>query len=106
MGLVVKNPPVDRRKRHRFNQWVRKMPWRRKQQPTLVLLPGESHGQRSLASYSPWGCTESVMTKVTYHEFHEDLMAWGGLGFLQPPLCDSHLSAYIFIRASRRRKGP
>ena len=29
--------------------------WRREWQPTPVSLPGESHGQRSLASYSPWG---------------------------------------------------
>ena len=38
-----------------FNPWVRKIPWRRKWQPTPVFLPGESHGQRSLAGYSPWG---------------------------------------------------
>ena len=38
--------------------WVRKIPWRRKWQPIPVFLPGESHGQRSLASYSPWGCKE------------------------------------------------
>ena len=31
------------------------MHWRRKWQPTPVFLPGESHGQRSLAGYSPWG---------------------------------------------------
>ena len=31
--------------------------------PTPVFLPGESHGQRSLAGYSPWGCTESDMNK-------------------------------------------
>ena len=31
------------------------IPWRRKQQPTPVLLPGKSHGQRSLVDYSPWG---------------------------------------------------
>ena len=30
-------------------------PWRRKWQSTPVFLPGESHGQRSLAGYSPWG---------------------------------------------------
>ena len=35
--------------------WVGKIPWRRKWQPTPVYLPGESHGQRSLAGYSPWG---------------------------------------------------
>jgi len=34
-----------------FDPWVRKIPWRREQLPTLVFLPGESHGQRSLASY-------------------------------------------------------
>ena len=31
-----------------------------RQQPTPVFLPGEFHGQRSLASYSPWGCKELV----------------------------------------------
>ena len=32
------------------------IPWRRKWQHTLVVLPGRSHGQRNLAGYSPWGC--------------------------------------------------
>ena len=35
----------------RFAPWVRKIPWRRKWQPTPVLLPGESHGGRSLVGY-------------------------------------------------------
>ena len=35
---------------------VRKIPWRREWQPTPVFLPGESHEQRSLVGYSPWGC--------------------------------------------------
>ena len=35
--------------------WVRKIPWRRAWQPTPVFLPEESHGQRSLVGYSPWG---------------------------------------------------
>ena len=43
-------------KRPGFNPWVRKMPWRREWLPTPIFLPGESHGQRSLAGYSPWGC--------------------------------------------------
>ena len=34
----------------------RSIPWRKKWLPTAVLLPGESHGQRSLAGCSPWGC--------------------------------------------------
>ena len=36
-----------------FDPWVRKIPWRRKWQPTLKFLPGNSHGQRSLVGYSP-----------------------------------------------------
>ena len=38
---------------------VPRVTWRRAWQPTPVLLPGEFHGQRSLASYYPWGCRES-----------------------------------------------
>ena len=44
-----------RLKRHRFDPWVGKIPWSRKWQPTPVFLPGESHGQRNLEGYSPWG---------------------------------------------------
>ena len=36
-----------------FNPWVRKIPWRRKWQPTLIFLPGKFHGQRSLAGFNP-----------------------------------------------------
>ena len=41
---------------------LERFPWRKKWQHTPVLLPGESHGQRSLAGYSPWGFKESDMT--------------------------------------------
>ena len=50
-------------KRGGFNPWVRKIPWRRKWQPTPVFLPGESHGQMSLEGYCPWGCKESDITE-------------------------------------------
>ena len=40
-----------RNKRHVFSPWVGTIPWRRKWQPTPLFLPGESHGQRSLAGY-------------------------------------------------------
>ena len=42
----------------RFNLWIGKIPWRREWLPTQVFLPGEFHGQRSVAGYSPWGCKE------------------------------------------------
>ena len=55
-----------RSKRLGFNPWVSKIPRRRKWQSTPVFLPGESHGQRSLGVYSPWGCKEL------------DTQAWAG----------------------------
>ena len=59
---MVKNPPAnagDAGRRHGFDPWVGKVPWRREWQPTPLFLPGESHRQRSLASYNPWGSKES-----------------------------------------------
>ena len=50
-----------------FDPWVRKIPWRRKWQPTPVFFPGKSHGLRSLAGYSPWGHKESDMNEATSH---------------------------------------
>ena len=44
--------------------------WRRKQQPIPVLLPGKSHGQRSLVGYSPWGHEELDMTERLQFQFH------------------------------------
>ena len=45
-------------RRREFDPWVGKILWRRKRQPTPVFLSGQSHGQRSLAGYSPWGSGE------------------------------------------------
>ena len=56
-------------RRHRrcgFGPWVRKIPWRRKWQPTPVFLPGKLHGQRSLVGYSPWGHKELDTTKLLH----------------------------------------
>ena len=39
--------------RHRVNPWVGKIPWKREWLSSPVLLPGESHGQRSMVGYSP-----------------------------------------------------
>ena len=54
-------------RRPEFGPSVGKIPQRRKWQPTPVFLPGESHGQRSLAGYSPWGHKELEMTKQLIH---------------------------------------
>ena len=63
---MVKNLPANAR-RSGFNPWVGKMPWRREWQPTPVFLPGEFHGQGSLAGYSSWGHKGSDMTEQLTH---------------------------------------
>ena len=72
-----KNPPatVCHCRRPEFNAWVRKIPWRREWQPTPVLLPGKSHGQRSLVGYSPWGCR--VRHGLATKEQQQTMHVWG-----------------------------
>ena len=57
--------PYRRLKRHGFDPWVGKIPWRWKWQPTPVFLPRKFHGQRSLVGYSPWGCKKLDLTEMT-----------------------------------------
>ena len=70
--------------------WVRKIPWRTKQQLTPVFLPGKSHRQRSLVDYSPWGCkelgtSEQLSTGTIYKVFtlYFSAFLYKGLGNLQ-----------------------
>ena len=64
-GASRKEPAYQcrRHKRHRFDPWVGKIPWRRAQQSTLVFLLGEAHGQRSLEGAGPQSLTE--LTEAT-----------------------------------------
>ena len=58
LNQVVKNLPVnagDTGDAVKFNPWVKKIPWRRKWQPTSVFLPGKSHRQKRLVVYGPQG---------------------------------------------------
>ena len=58
-------------RRPRFDPCVRKIHWRRKWQPTPVLLPGKSLGWRSLIGYSPWCHKESDTTeRLDFHFQH------------------------------------
>ena len=68
-------------KRCRFDPWVRKIPWRRKGQPTPVFLPGQTHGQRSLVACSPHGHKESDTTEHAYTHTHTHtlLCEWKGV---------------------------
>ena len=59
VALVVKNLPANAGDTRDTGL----IPWRRAWQSTPVFLPGESHGQRSLAGYSPWSHKELDMTE-------------------------------------------
>ena len=59
VSLQCRRPGID--------PWVGKIPWRREWQPTLVFLPGEFHGQRSLMGYSPWSHKELNTTEQLTH---------------------------------------
>ena len=68
--------------------WIQSLgwedPWRREWQPIPIFLPGESHGERSLVGYSPWGHKESDKAEVTQHTHimgkdmatHSSILAW------------------------------
>ena len=62
---VVKNPPANVGKAGDVGLILGsgRSPWRRKWQRAPVFLPGESHGQRSLAGYSPWSGKEPDTTE-------------------------------------------
>ena len=64
---MVKNPPANAgNRRYGFDPWVGKIPsGGRKWQPIPVFLSEESHGQRSLEGYGPWGCKELDITEAT-----------------------------------------
>ena len=68
-GTSGKEPPGNVGDvRRGFDPQVGETPWWRAWPPTAVFLPGESHGQRGLAGYSPWGCTESdTLERLSMH---------------------------------------
>ena len=63
--------------RRGYYPWVGKTPWRTERHSTPVLLPGKSHGQRSLAGYSPWGRKESDPTEwLRMHTLKRKWRSW------------------------------
>ena len=77
VALTVKNLPAMQKTR--VDPWIRKIPWRRKWQPTSEFLPGESLGPRSLVGYSPWGRKSQTRLKQLSTHTHVP----GGLCFLR-----------------------
>ena len=60
-----------RHRRHGFNPWIRKIPWRRKWQPTPAFLPGKAHGQEA------WRVTvQGVSKSQTWLSTHTHSLTW------------------------------
>ena len=71
-----------RGKRHEFDPWVGKIPWRRKWPPAPVFWPWESYGQRSLVGYSPSGHKSWTQLRLKHHHWDGALLPGGTLLFL------------------------
>ena len=63
--------------------WVANVLWRREWLPTIVFLPGEFHGQRSLVGYSPWNLKESDTTEQLHFHFSVSYIGEGNGNPLQ-----------------------
>ena len=79
-----------------FDPWVRKIPWWGAWQPTPVFWPGESHGQRSLAGYSPWGHKEWDMTERLHFHFI--------CGMIETHTCTIHTQTHRPLRRWNSRR--
>ena len=90
VAQTVKRLPTMRETQVRSPGWE-DPPWKRKWQPTPVLLPGESHGWRSLVGYSPWGRKESDTTE--------------GLHYPLMP-CESSVSISLTFMVAAPESGP
>ena len=80
-----------------------RFPWRRGWQPTPIFLPGESHGQRSLMGYSPWGCgLQSMGLQRVRHDFATNNTHLPQMG---PALCPSQLEPSFCLLLRARAMG-
>ena len=90
VSLVAQMVNLLQCRRPKFDPWVRKIPWKKEWLPTVVFFPGESHGQRSLVGYSPWGHKESDTTeRLTHTHTH-------------PPTHTHTVSGHEFLLISQR----
>ena len=84
---------------HSFSILLDHLPWRRKWQPTPVLLPGKSHGQRSLVGYGPWDHKQLDTTERLEFPFlvldHQTLVTSHTLGFVL--VCAVALCAHVIV---------
>ena len=96
--FIFKEPTCQcrRHKRRRLDSWVGKITWKRAGQPTPVFLAGESHGQRILADYSPWGC-KRVRQDLATKQWQRDLYTFLIKFLVGSFCCKSHFGIWISL---------
>ena len=67
-------------------------------QPAPIFLPGESHGQRSLTGYGPWGHKESDTTEVTKHVVHKQFILNKLFVFISPTYLQNFYNLFLISR--------
>ena len=107
-GLAGKRTHLQcmRQMRCGFDPWVGKTPWRKKWQSTPVFLLGKSHGQRSLAGYSPWG--HKSQTPVSDYTTTTSVLAWDIPPWTEEPGSlppSGHKEADMIVVAEHREQG-
>ena len=107
-GTVAKKKSTCQCRRYQrlgFVPWVRKIPWRRRWQPSPVFLPGEFHGQKILAGYSPWGRKELNIAEHTHTHIYTytyilfqilSIMGYDKVLSIVPILCSGFLLLTYF----------
>ena len=98
MAQTVKNLPTMRETQIR--SLGQEDPLEKRMAPTPVFLPGESHRQRSLVGYRPWGHKESDMTEVT-EQAHLHQETWS-IRYLKI-LCSGFISYLRFVHKLREK---
>ena len=96
MALVVRNPPASAGDSRDMGliPGSGRFPWRRKWQPTPVFLPGESHGQRSLAGCRLWGHKKWTRLSTPAELSNGCASGYSDYGDLFPPLCHVYMLLY------------
>jgi len=80
-----------------FDPRAGKIPCRRKWQPTPVFLPGEAHGQRNLADYSPWGCKElDMIQRLNHNHWQTQQLGWTSGELCWVKKSQSYIQLYLY----------
>ena len=89
-------------KRTRLDPWIGKIPWRRAWQPTPVSLPGESHGQRNLATVHRMAQSQIRLKRLSTHTYTNNEQSKNKIKKTIPFTISSKTTEYLGIYVSKQ----